>query len=117
MPAANNKDCKSLASTIDEEHSACSARHHQERWHCDLRTGARSIPACRHPPATSIQRLRPINAPGFCNPLAWFVAKPPNDLGVNAVVCTRVRAMPEALSAATIALEISSRNGCAPAWI
>jgi len=30
--------------------------------------------------------------------------------GFNAVVCTRVRELQEALSAATIALEISSRN-------
>jgi hypothetical protein len=40
------------------------------------------------------------------------VAKPPNDLSVvlNAVVCTRLRELQEALSAAMIALEISSRN-------
>jgi hypothetical protein len=40
------------------------------------------------------------------------VAKPPNDLSVvlNAVVCTRLRELQEALSAVTIALEISSRN-------
>jgi hypothetical protein len=33
------------------------------------------------------------------------------------VVCSRLHELHEALSAATIALEFSSRNGCAPAWI
>ena len=39
-----------------------------------------------------------------------------NRIELNAVVCSRVPELQEALSAATIALGISSRNGCAPAW-